>query len=85
MNEAELIQKLRKENEELKKKIDDMIPGTGKLNDTLDAFTKQTAPGIESMYKTVGQLEKAAKDLEPFLKHLQGMDKEALKNLMKKK
>lgn len=85
MQDAEKIKQLEEENEQLKKRLEQVLPDAQALSETLEAFKSQTATGIKGMMNTVKGLQDTANSLTEFAQRLQKMDKEELKKLFKKK
>ena len=81
MTEAEYIQKLKVENEELRKKLSDTVPEADKLNDVLGAFKNMNMDGLN---KTIAQLEKRTESINAITELLSKMTKKDVEKLMKK-
>ena len=85
MTEAEIIQEQRKKIEALESQLANGLPTADKLNDFLASFSKQTAPGVEGINKTITQLESTAKGLEGMVSLLSKMTAKDVEKLMKRK
>lgn len=82
MTQEELIRKQREEIDALKKKLEDVLPESNRLNSILSAFEGSNLSGI---YDAVDKLRAIQDKLVPIAKVLSGLDKETVKKILDKK